>query len=76
MLSRRDYRCSDRCSFRVVSVETAYLTARDKVQGRKTLLWLYAVNDPARTGNGELEIRARQEGGRWILQDIVEAWSG
>ena len=73
---RSNYRCSERCSFRVVSVETAYLTARDKVQGRKTLLWLYAVNNPARTGNGELEIRCRQEGGRWTLQDIVEAWSG
>jgi len=75
LLSRRNYRCTERCSFRVVSVETAYLTARDKVQRRKTLLWLYTVNDPARTGNGELEIRCRQEG-RWILQDIVEAWSG
>ena len=76
LLSRSNYRCSKRCSFRVVSVETAYLTARDKLQGRKTLLWLYAVNNPARTGNGELEIRCRQEGGRWTLQDIVEAWSG
>lgn len=76
LLSGSTYRCSERCSFRVVSVETAYLTARDKVQGRKTLLWLYAVNNPARTGNGELEIRCRQEVGRWTLQDIVEAWSG
>ena len=76
LLSRSNYRCSKRCSFRVVSVETAYLTARDKLQGRKTLLWLYAVDNPARAGKGELEIRCRQEGGRWTLQDIVEAWSG
>ena len=76
LLSRSNYRCSERCSFRVVSVETAYLTARDKLQGRKTLLWLYAVDNPARAGKGELEIRCRQEGGRWTLQDIVEAWLG
>jgi len=69
-------RCSVRCSFVVHSVMTAYVTERDKAQHRKTLEWLYVVNNPEVRGHGELEIRFRREGRSWSLREIVEAWSG
>jgi hypothetical protein len=55
---------------------TVYRTERDKAQHRKTLAWLYVVNNPAARGLAELEIRFRREAGTWSLHDIVEAWSG
>jgi len=68
--------CSVRCSFRVHTVMTAYLTERDKARNRKTLAWLYVVHNPDVRGHGELEIRFRREGRSWTLHEIVEARSG
>jgi hypothetical protein len=76
-LRRTKHPCASRCEFRVSVVMAAYLTERDQALHRLTLGWLYRVQDPRRTGKGELEIRLRKESGRWILRsDIVEAWSG
>lgn len=64
----------NRCGFRVGSVLGVYETERDKALHRKTIVWLYAIRSPARSG--DLEISFQKEHGRWVLlRDITGSWS-
>jgi hypothetical protein len=74
-LDRRTHAYCARCRFRVGFVLGVYETERDKALGRKTLVWLYAIRSPTRSG--DLEISVRREHGRWILlPHVTGSWSG
>ena len=76
-LRRRKHPCSNRCTYRVSGAMVVYATERDKALSRPMLAWLYTVRDPRRGREGEVEIRMRQEHGRWrLLGDIVESLPG
>jgi hypothetical protein len=62
------------CAFPRRRALAAYLTAADRRAGRKMITWLVlVVGDPKFERNSELELRFREEQGRWMLTAILQA---